>query len=183
MSALKPYVVIFSSKVELKTANKLANALAGVAECHVWREVMQVGGVISLELRRLLKAADFAICVLTGDQDSDRPGTYLSQNVVFEAGLCFGILGAERTFLFLHKDQSLDLADLGGIIYGQYENSEDLAEECIRIAKAINDPRRRISQPGVFLQTSGAFSSVVDRLSRGFDVDRVEMIQHSSAIA
>ena len=186
MSALKPSVVIFSSStIGVDIAKKLAGGLGAVAECQIWDTTMHPGRNISEELQKLLDAHDFAICVLTGDRDSGQPGKYLpSENVVFEAGLCYGSLGPKRTFLFCHEEQHRNLpADVGGDIYVSYKEGEDLVKACGGIAKAIINQGRRIRPPRVFRQFNEAFGSIGKQLSQGLDADSAELVQHSSVRA
>ena len=183
MSALSPSVVIFSSSnIGLDIAKKLEAGLGGVAKCKVWNKAMRLSFAISDQVQKLVDDHDFAICVLTGDRDSGQPGELLpSENVLFEAGLCFGRLGPERTFLFCYGDQHRLLPDdLRGVIHVQHTEGEDLARACDRIADAIVKQPSRIRQPHLHAQFNDAVRSIGRRLGQGLDPVSVELIQHSS---
>jgi hypothetical protein len=178
-----PSVVIFSSRLGLSVANRLVDILKADAKCHVWEEVMQPSHATIEDLTQTLAIHDFAICVITGDREvPGEPGNLgSSENVLFEAGLSFGTLGRERTFLFRSEDQRpTSPYDLQGINTVPFKEGGDLREACRPITTTIRIKGRRIPEPTIFRKATEAFSSISRRLSEGLNVDRAELIQHSS---
>lgn len=148
-----PTVFIASSSEGLDVVRPveklLERALSGTVELKPWTEAFQLTKVYIESLERLLDTSDFAVMVLTpDDQTTSREAETASprDNVVFELGLFFGRLGRERCFLIKRRDLDLKLpSDLLGIEPANFSMSpgQDLEtaldSACARIGKAIRD--------------------------------------------
>ncbi|MDO8185380.1 nucleotide-binding protein [Conexibacter sp. JD483] len=113
MSDQDPAVFIGSSSEGKQYAEYLQAALDEYCEATVWDQ-----GVFGLSLSSLsalsieAKQVDFAVLVLTPDDITVKRGVSepsARDNVVFEAGLFIGALGAKRTALVYPTDMRLDL--------------------------------------------------------------------------
>jgi hypothetical protein len=123
MEMVLPAVFIASSSEGLKIVGavqeRLNEALAGVAEVRPWPNTFLLTMAYIESLERLLDSSDFAVLVLTPDDETrSRGGERWSprDNVVFELGLFFGRLGRNRCFLIEQRDADLKLpSDLLGL--------------------------------------------------------------------
>jgi hypothetical protein len=127
----------------------LEPALSGKAEMRPWPEAFQLTKVYIESLEQLLDTSDFAVMVLTPDDQTTSRETETASprdNVVFELGLFFGRLGRERCFLIKRRDLDLKLpSDLLGIEPANFSMSPGqdlvtaLGPACDRIGAAIRE--------------------------------------------
>jgi len=125
----KPSVFVGSSAEGVPVAEAVQIALDHTCDVQLWNQ--GVFGVGQVTLESLVAAAnqnDFAILILTPDDVKTSRGSSSPaprDNVIFELGLCAGILGIGRTFFIYDRSLSLDLpSDLLGVTPATYEPHE-----------------------------------------------------------
>lgn len=116
-----------SSSEANKVAKKLATAMRDTFYPELWNM-----GIFSLSrttieiLETKLCEYDIAVFVLTPDDIAiirDKEAFVPRDNLIFEIGLAFGILGRKNTFLVVPRHSDLKLpSDLLGIIYAEYDS-------------------------------------------------------------
>ncbi len=165
----KPKVFIGSSAEGESVAEALAQGLSPKAEPLFWRHGAFPPAEYSLaSLVQTIRSCDFAVMVLTPDdpvRKRDRPLRCPRDNVIFELGLCMGILGVARTFMLYNEDNRPDLpTDLEGITAVTYAGSTrdslrpavGVASATLRVAfdRVLVDPKIRLqgarSRPVVY---------------------------------
>jgi 8-oxo-dGTP pyrophosphatase MutT (NUDIX family) len=114
-----PRVFIGSSAESLHLAQALQSNLEGCAEVRIWNQDMfQTGNSVLEDLLKLTNQFDYAVFVWSPeDTYTSRGETYPSprDNVVFEAGMFYGVLGKERVFLLMPTPDRLKVpSDLTG---------------------------------------------------------------------
>lgn len=108
---LHPRVFIGSSSEALDLARNIRTLLGDEIEADVWdqKDILKLGENLLDGLLRIVKLYDFAIFVLSGDDVTSSRGTKAvspRDNVVFELGMCMGVLGRRRTFPVIVFDRS-----------------------------------------------------------------------------
>ncbi|HEY4760765.1 MAG TPA: nucleotide-binding protein [Thermoguttaceae bacterium] len=131
----KPSIFIASSKEALKIAYAIQENLEHDALCKVWTQgIFNLSGTALDNLIKAVEQCDFAVFMFEPDdilQIRDQTVRTVRDNIVFEFGLCIGMLGKERVF-FLVPKESGDIhlpTDLIGIQPGHYlpqKKEEDL---------------------------------------------------------
>jgi predicted nucleotide-binding protein len=150
----KPLVFVGSSTKALTAARAVQSHLQAwdVARVRVWQDLTNIGVPILDSLVRDLASYDFAVMIVTADQQDRAESTELPEesvsapkrrsreNVLLEFGLFAGRLGRENTFLIIERgvEESLP-SDLGGLIYGRFNMSHDLEELKSQLGPACND--------------------------------------------
>src|SRR5689334_20196265 len=119
---MKPRIFIGSSTEGLKVANAIHVNLEREAESTVWTQgVFRPAEFILESLINQLKKADIGIFVFSPDDVVKMRGSEQSvvrDNVIFEFGLCIGLVGLKNSFIVAPANESLHLpSDLLGLIY------------------------------------------------------------------
>ncbi len=123
---MKPRVFIGSSTEGLAIAHAVQANLESAAEVTMWSDDVFLPGSHVLEsLLHQAERSDFAVFVFsTDDIVSIRGSEQLTvrDNVVFELGLCIGLLGPKRSFMVMPNIQHLRIpSDLNGINAATFE--------------------------------------------------------------
>jgi hypothetical protein len=119
VSVTLPSLFIGSSSEGLDYARHLQAELANDCDASIWNQgVFGLSGNTLTSLVQEADRVDFAVLVLTPDDLTSKRGNEthsIRDNVLFEAGLFIGALGAPRTILMHANDLDLDLpSDLMG---------------------------------------------------------------------
>lgn len=128
--AQRANVFIGSSSEGLAVAKAVQRELSAAADVTVWTQgVFQPGFGYLESLVKALDAADFAVLVLTPDDQTDSRGDVSASprdNVVFELGLFIGRLGRERSFFVYDQGSPPKIpSDLLGIAAATYRCRAD----------------------------------------------------------
>jgi predicted nucleotide-binding protein len=175
----KPLVFVGSSTRALTAARAVQTHLQDwdVARVRVWQDLTSIGVPILDSLVRDLASYDFAVMIVTADrpdrtesqdprlpEESVKAGKRRSrENVLLEFGLFAGRLGRENTFLIVERGVEETLpSDLGGLIYGRFNMSDDLDELKSQLGPACNDIAAVVNK------SKGAITKV-DKLARQVD--------------
>jgi tetratricopeptide (TPR) repeat protein len=151
-----PKVFIGSSVEGLDIAHAVQEELEYDAEPIVWQQgIFHLSSNILDDLRKAIIAVDFGIFILSLDdviKIRSKVSLTVRDNVIFELGLCIGILGKERSFIIIARDQiELHLpTDLLGIIPATFNANR--SDENLRAAlgPACNKIRAIIKKSGFF---------------------------------
>jgi len=142
----KPKVFIGSSKEGKKVARKFAKALETDNKVKLWTEAFVPGGTTLATLMQQAAQADFAVIVLTPDDELVSRGESWHvprDNLVFEAGLFMGTVGPERTLLAHPAKKKPKLpSDLDSFTTAPYRG-ENVGEAISRIEASISRLGRR----------------------------------------
>lgn len=156
---MKPRVFIGSSTEGLEIANAVQSNLESAAEVTIWsQDVFLLGSNVLESLLRQAEKSDFAVLVFsTDDMVSIRGSEHLTvrDNVVFELGLCIGLLGPKRSFMVMPNMQNLRIpSDLSGINAATFEPTRSdkdfvaaLGPACNKIRTAMQAPNERPLEP------------------------------------
>ena len=118
---MKPRAFIASSSEGLKLAKALKKQIAHEFDCKIWSEddVFTPSGYTLDSLIEQISLSDLGIFVLTGDDTSrirDKDYIVGRDNVLFEAGLFWGALGRENSFLLRTGEKTFHVpTDLLGL--------------------------------------------------------------------
>ncbi len=99
------------------------------------------GRTIIEQIEHHLLRADYAIALLTGDDEGHHAGKpegkqlRARQNVIFEAGVCIGVLGRRRVAILYHRGVELP-SDLHGVVYIEFEQIADVKLRIVQELKA-----------------------------------------------
>lgn len=151
---MKPTIFIGSSFEGKKYAEALEKGLLDIGVCHRWdKGVFEVSGNFQKSLINGIRDADFVIIILTADDSThSRDKDYLSprDNLVFESGLGFGIVGAERTFLIPEKpDKNKEVKIPSDLLGFTFTRSIDVSLESSEAIKgALFQIKERIEELG-----------------------------------
>jgi len=126
-------VFVGSSSERVELCRYLQRELQAAAPCEVtlWTQgVFRPSGYSLDSLLEQARRSDFAVLVATPDDAISRRGESVlvaRDNVIFELGLFFGVLGRDRTFILADRSEaSLDLpSDLAGLTWLPYRRRHD----------------------------------------------------------
>lgn len=147
-----PSMFIGSSVEGLPVAEAIQLGLQHSVETQIWHQGLfgLSGGTLETLVDRL-PAYEFAALVLTPDdlrQSRGQTATIPRDNVLFELGLCIGLLGRSRTFIVHRCDLEMDLpSDLAGITPATFALHSDgnlqasVGPVCTQIKLAIQQER------------------------------------------
>ncbi|WP_185039106.1 nucleotide-binding protein [Rathayibacter sp. PhB127] len=150
-----PSVFIGSSSEGITIAHYLQSALHGHGACEatIWAQgVFEISQFTLESLANAARRSDFAVLVATADDKADVRGQSRSvarDNVIFELGLFIGVLGRERTYIVVDRDDDLQLpSDLAGLTYLPYRRNDDnprvaVAEAALQITEVVRRRGRR----------------------------------------
>jgi hypothetical protein len=156
---MKPRVFIGSSTEGLDIAHAVQSNLESAAEVTIWSQDVFLPGAHILEsLLRQAEKSDFAVFVFsTDDIVASRGSEQLTvrDNVVFELGLCIGLLGPKRSFMIMPQVQNLRIpSDLSGINAATFDPKRSdkdlvaaLGPACNKIRTAMKAPNERPLEP------------------------------------
>ncbi len=156
---MKPRVFIGSSTEGLEIAKAVQSNLESAAEVTIWSQDVFLPGAHILEsLLRQAERSDFAVFVFsTDDIVSIRGSEQLTvrDNVVFELGLCIGLLGPKRSFMIMPNIQNLripsDLSGINAATFDPHRSDKDLVAAlgpaCNKIRTAMKVPNERPLEP------------------------------------
>jgi|JI10StandDraft_1071094.scaffolds.fasta_scaffold221797_2 hypothetical protein len=158
---MKPKVFIGSSTEGKPYAEAVLRGLAAIAECQLWSQgVFEAGGTIQNSLLSAIAKSDFVVIVLTPDDSTIVRGeSYLTprDNLVFEAGLGFGLVHPTRTLLIPARSKAMKQpSDLAGYNFvDAFEPNPSNTDTAI--AGAVAQVRHKIQSMGrrQTLQMSG----------------------------
>jgi predicted nucleotide-binding protein len=146
--ARKPRVFVGSSTEALDIARKIQQELDHDCLIEIWNQgtVFGLGDATIEALESAVESYDFAIFVLTPDDEINRRGKLLRaprDNVIFEVGLFAGKLTRRKAFIVHPRLQKPDLpSDLNGLTTATYDESAknlaaSLGPACEKIREAI----------------------------------------------
>lgn len=144
-----PVLFVASATEDIALAEAVQERLEHKAEAEIWHE----GGFLpsGSALPSLLASAervDFALFIGTSvDTLSTRGETFnvMRDNVLFEMGIFFGTLGAERTFLLTDRAKPVQLpSDLIGVTPLTFDSRKEnmqsaVGSACTKIGHAIDN--------------------------------------------
>jgi len=150
---MKPKLFIASSSESLAVARAIQEQLERDAEARVWAEgVFEPSRYALSSLNDELSGSDFGIFVFTPDDLSSMRGSKLPavrDNVLFELGLCMGVLGRERSFIIAPRGDLRWPTDLLGLTPMGYEHYSESNRLLSALGPACNQIRRQIEKLGV----------------------------------
>ncbi len=142
-----PNLFIGSSVESIELARQVQLSLEFDCASQVWDQgVFAAGGITLDSLIAEAKKSDFAVLIFSADdQVKSRDVTYNSprDNILFELGLFVGLLGRERTFMLIDKDNDVKIpSDLAGVTPVEFRRNDlgvasYLGPATIRIKNAI----------------------------------------------
>lgn len=150
---MKPTVFIGSTSEREDYAKAIASALSPIAEPRPWYQgVFQISESQQTAMLHSLRECDYVVIVLTGDDlTSSRGKDYFSprDNLVFEAGISFGLLHPTRTFIVPEKVSDLKIpSDLNGFTLTAGIDIATSASPKDAVAKAVSQIAERIEKEG-----------------------------------
>jgi len=118
-----------------------------------------LGLTVIEKLERYGKACDYALIVLTADDETVDGGTRARQNVIHELGFFHGVLGRCRVLLL--KQSGVDLfSNISGLIYKEFsDQSVESVFEDIRLAVETGDFSDRAESVQVEFDSGGLFNA------------------------
>ncbi|MBI4913142.1 MAG: nucleotide-binding protein [Acidobacteria bacterium] len=158
---MKPTIFIGSSTEGKPYAEAVLRGLSAIGDCHLWSQgVFEPGGTIQSSLLSTIAKSDFVVIVLTPDDSTIVRGElHLTprDNLIFEAGLGFGLVHPTRTLLIpAHNSALKNPSDLGGFNFvDAFEMNA--TDPDIALAGAVSQVRKRVQSMGrrQTLQMSG----------------------------
>jgi hypothetical protein len=186
--------VLLASSAEARTrARDLRSRLPHEWSVRLWDEsVIQPGQAVWEGLIETCQTIDVAVLLLTADDVLERRGRRHSvprDNLVFEAGLCMGLLGPARTLLVQQSELGLRLpSDLDGITQVRYPAPHHDQDERAAIDRAAREIERCVARLGPRLvdvppspDHRRALEDEVDRLCRAATARGWEVEQRTSS--
>ena len=125
-------------------------------EAVVLADQPDLGLTIVEKLEHYVRECQFALILLTGDDETASGGLRARQNVIHELGYFHGVLGRKRVLLL--KEAGVELfSNISGLIYKEFPTgSIELAFEDIRLAIESDDASQHASS--VPIQSSSAYT-------------------------
>lgn len=122
-------VFIGSSSEGIDYANAVFTRLESSTEPSTWDQIFLPSRSTIEELERFARDFDFAVLILTPDDERKMRGTVDDiprDNVIFELGLFIGALGRDHVFFVVPKDYQVELpTDLLGVTSLKYSPRKD----------------------------------------------------------
>lgn len=131
MQDIKPKLFIGSSTEGLPVARAVQSELETDAEATIWNQGFFAPSRATLEtLVQDAPTFDFSLIIAHGDDRLDSRGSEGTlaprDNVIFELGLFFGVLGRKRTFFLFNRTRPPKLpTDIAGVTALTYANRDD----------------------------------------------------------
>lgn len=134
---MRPKVYIAHSKEASKLARSLIRELHSYAECLIDENAFKRGVSFVDNVLAIARTFDFAVVLLTPDDVVTSRGVQSfapRDNLLFEAGLFYGLMGPERTFLLVPRNCSeFKLpTNIGGITFVHYDHNFQNCDDAIR---------------------------------------------------
>lgn len=134
---MRPKVYIAHSKEASKLARSLIRELHSYAECLNDENAFKRGVSFVDNVLAIARTFDFAVVLLTPDDVVTSRGVQSfapRDNLLFEAGIFYGVMGPERTFLLVPRDCSeFKLpSNIGGITFVHYDHNFQNLDDAIR---------------------------------------------------
>jgi hypothetical protein len=148
---MKPKVFIGSTSEGKKYAKIIEGGLRDVAEPTVWYNgVFEISGNTQSNLIKVIRNCDFVVIILTADDTtSSRGSDFFSprDNLLFEAGIGFGAINPDRTFLVPEYVYNLKIPSdlLGFTLCHPFKKTDDPKSS---IAAAFDQIEERIKEKG-----------------------------------
>lgn len=148
---MKPKVFIGSTSEGKKYAKLIESGLREIADPVSWFSgVFEVSGNAQNSLIKQIQNSDFVVIVLTADDKTNSRGKdyfSLRDNLLFEAGMGFGAINPDRTFLVPEYIENLKLpSDLSGFtLCHSFEKNDDPKTS---VAQALDQIEDRIKEKG-----------------------------------
>jgi len=125
----RPVVFIGSSTEDLETALAIGTILDHECQVKPWTSLGSPSSYFLSELIEKVRTADFAVLVVDAvDVTQSRSSEKATprDNVVFELGLCQGVIGMDRCFVVYDRTRPPDLpSDLFGLTPAKYQRHVD----------------------------------------------------------
>jgi hypothetical protein len=134
-----PKVYIAHSNEASDLARSLISELYSYASCETHKDAFKHGVSFVDNVLEVARTFDFAAVLLTPDDMVTSREVRMSaprDNLIFEAGLFYGVLGAQRTFLLVPencRDFKLP-SNINGISFIQYDHSRQNPDDAIKNA-------------------------------------------------
>ena len=107
--------------MKLKLRNFVKERLG--CEPVVLAEQPDEGLTVIEKLEKYVKGCEFALIVLTADDETSDGGSRVRQNVIHEIGFCHGLFGRDKVLLL--KQASVELfSNISGLIYKEFEANQ-----------------------------------------------------------
>jgi len=137
---MKTKVFIGSSGLKYEIVETIADRLSDDVEAHPWKSAFPVGEMTLESLVAEAHRVDFGVFVFGADDQLAADIDVPRDNVVYEAGLFAGVLGADRS-LIAHEEKVKMPTDLKGLTVAEFPRSrsaEEIADAvCPILLKAI----------------------------------------------
>jgi predicted nucleotide-binding protein len=110
-----PTVFIGSSSEGIEIADDLQSALHSRGSCDAitWRQgIFELSDLTMESLLKTAHRSDFAVLITTADDTADvraKSRVVARDNVIFELGLFIVVLGRERTYIIVDRDDDLQV--------------------------------------------------------------------------
>jgi len=153
---MKPSVFIGSTEEAKQYAEKVARGLESIGNCILWCDdgTFEAAGNTLNSLSDKIRNADFVVIILTADDKTTSRGEdFVSprDNLILEAGLGIGALGANRTFIVPEHVESPKVlklpTDLGGFnLTASFQKKENF--DNINMRAALFDIEHQINNLG-----------------------------------
>lgn len=150
---MNPTVFVGSSSEGKPYADAIAAGLESIATVRKWHEVVfEIGGNTQNSLVREIRDSDFVVIILTADDQATSRGRDFftpRDNLIFEAGIGFGAIDPNRTFLIPENVADFKIpSDLQGftLAHGFRRTSscnDDIGQALHQIAERIKSLGRK----------------------------------------
>ena len=140
-------LIVFSSFENIKMAEEIQERFHDSVRnskysCKLWTDdFFKLSSQTLGSLQSIKVDVDFAIVILSPDDDVVSKGENLKSprdNVIFEAGLCIGILGLERTIIVDCDNIKLP-SDMRGLTTCRVNSNENIKESAKSVVKRIEN--------------------------------------------
>ena len=164
--------IILSSGESKDTAHRLQALLQHDFIVEGWDQgTFKIGQMLLLDLIKAVPKHDFAIIVFDGDDLVTKRGETSAaprDNVIFEAGLCIGILGIGKVFIVAPSDIAVAIpTDLGGFGLAKYDRTASNRKAALQpTALEIKDAIEQLDSDGEIWGASARNSTTIASVDR-----------------
>ena len=149
----RPVLFVGSSSEGLEYAKAIQQNLDRICQVVVWTQgVFGIGGGTLEALVDSIGNVDFGVLVVTPDDLVNARGKRVPaprDNVLLELGICIGMLGPNRTFLFFDRTKDIKLpSDLAGVTMASFAPHEG-GNLVATLGAACTDIEQKITRLGV----------------------------------
>jgi predicted nucleotide-binding protein len=148
----KPVIFVASSSEQLSVAQRIRDGLRSAKDwdVNVWTTQFAFSATYIDSLERALDKADFAVIVMTGDDQANvrKDSVVLPRdNVIFELGLFLGRLGRERCAFFHDASRETRIAsDLEGVKGADFYPDDRADQARPALGDRVREVKRQIKQ-------------------------------------